>query len=407
MSIALSSRPPLEPTTNDIHRPVLRHKSSHLALQPNLDSSEDYPSAHSSIYEASLIQANASSEHVDEWDTPKRAESTEGPPSWENIVVNDAGEGVPISFLQPFSTKKTHTPHELYPITEQSSFATLRPADSFIMKGRPSTSTLRSRSPGLNGKKRKSFSLSDVPPAPKEEPAQKSPPPSPLPRPVRPYQAPPERMPTPPGLPAFNKPEAIDYRLPPPNSHRRDNWLSPSSAELEYRSQTIGLPKGVVMRGPDGILIRGKFTPIRSGHLPPMPVNRDTILQLPGQYSYATEPREREMNVESVRASTRCESSDRIMTLMQLEGERRKERTLSRSRRIHVFIDCLSCCGICGKGDVRGDLPAREIGSLEGVAESPRMRPLFVGGSNERCRQSLRGRWEDSGEMRHFFCSER
>jgi hypothetical protein len=383
MSSTSTSRQPLEPTTNDVHTsspplpnataktgPILRHKSSHHDLKPNLDSSEDYPSPHSSLYEASLIQAGI--ENTDTWvtqDSLAPADPTDGPASWESIIVNDLGEGVPISFLQPPSTKKTHTPHELYPITEQSSFATLRPAGSFTMKGRASTSTLRARSPGLNGKKRKSFSLADLQPIPVEEPTQESPPLSPAPRPVQPHQGPPERMPTPPGLPTFNKPEAISYRLPPPKPRWRDNCFNSSNAEMEWRKQTVGLPKGVVMRGEDGVLVRGKFIPIRSGHLPPLQAQRNTVFQTPGQYQ---EP-------EPVRVVSAQQGAD--MALPDWEAGRRrwkKERRERRLKRACWFIDFVLCCGLFEAGDCSAQTQNPYGG--DGVAESPRERPLFVGG---------------------------
>jgi len=64
----------------------------------------------------------------------------------------------------------------------------------------------------------------------------------------------------------------------------------------EYRAQTIGLPRGVVMRGDNGVLVRGKFVPIRSGHLPPQrqrhvvfsgPNTNGTALSGPTQYQDA------------------------------------------------------------------------------------------------------------------------
>jgi len=392
MSLTLDSRPPLEPTTNEVHTPspthpagtaktgpVLRHKSSHHALKPNLDSSEEYPSPHSSIYEASVIQA--SPENIESYETYNTydtydfvapARTTDEPPSWDNIIVNDEGEGVPISFLQPPSTKKTHTPHELYPITEQSSFATLRPSTSFTMKGRTSTSTLRPRSPGLNGKKRKSFSLSDVPPTPIEEPTQESPPPSPLPRPVQPHQAPPERMHTPPGLPTFNRPEAINYRLPPPKSSWRDGCFRASKEEVEWRKQTVGLPKGVIMRGENGVLVRGKFTPIRSGHLPPFPAQRHTVFQTPGQYE-EPEPARAVPVPQSQREEAQPFIRAERARLEELNRSRTKERAEKMERRLKKIERFIFCCGLC-------ELAAQNRHGFDGVAESPRERPLFVGG---------------------------
>ncbi|KAK0514140.1 hypothetical protein JMJ35_003862 [Cladonia borealis] len=247
--------------------PVPRRKPAHQDLNAHLDSSESYPSPHSSIYEASLVHLSSVEELKQkgrEHDVPAHT-TDDGPASWENIVVDASGNLVPASFLQSPTTKNAHIPHELYPITERSSLATLKA--SLRLQGQASTSTLRPHSPGLNGKKRKSFSLSNLPPTPERR---SSLPPSPLPIPARPHLPPPERVPTPPGLPTFGKPEAINYRLPPPKTRFRDFFRSASIvAEQEYHRQTAGLPRGVVMRGENGVMVWGKFTPIVSGHHPP------------------------------------------------------------------------------------------------------------------------------------------
>ena len=259
------SPPPSPPSATAKTGPVLRHKATHYGLNPNLDSSESYPSPHSSIYEASLIH-EASLERLktnDVEDHVPPPTTDNGLPSWDNLVSDASGNPVPVSFLQAPANKNAHIPHELYPITEKSSLATLQAPLSLKCQG--SVSTLRPRSPGLNGMKRKSFSLSDLPPTPERR---TSPPVSPLASPVQPRKRPPERVPTPPGLPTFGQPEAVSYRLSPPKSRFRDNFRTPTE-QREYIRQTVGLPKGVVMRGENGVLVRGKFTPIVSGHLPP------------------------------------------------------------------------------------------------------------------------------------------
>ena len=276
---ASSIRVPLDETTNESVSPppspssataktgpAPRRKPAHQDLNANLDSSESYPSPHSSIYEASLVHLSSTEDLKQKGGEHDVSAHTtdDGPASWENIVVDASGNLVPASFLQPPTMKNTHIPHELYPITERSSLATLKA--SLSVQGQASTSTLRPHSPGLNGKKRKSFSLSNLPPTPERR---SSLPPSPLPIPARPHLPPPERVPTPPGLPTFGKPEAINYRLPPPKTRFRDYFRSPSIAEQEYNRQTAGLPRGVVMRGENGVMVWGKFTPIVSGHHPP------------------------------------------------------------------------------------------------------------------------------------------
>ena len=260
------SPPPSPPPATAKTGPAPRHKPAIQGLNAYLDSSESYPSPHSSIYEASLVHLSSTEElkrKGRDQDVPVQA-TDDGPASWENIVVDASGNLVPASFLRLPVTNNAHVPHELYPITEKSSLATLKA--SLLLQGQTSTSTLRSFSPGLNGKKRKSFSLSDLPPTPERR---SSLPPSPIPLPTRPPLPPPERVPTPPGLPTFGKPEAINYRLPPPKTRFRDYFRSPSIAAQEFDRQTARLPRGVVMRGENGVMISGKFTPIVSGHHPP------------------------------------------------------------------------------------------------------------------------------------------
>ncbi|KAF6221457.1 hypothetical protein HO133_002313 [Letharia lupina] len=290
MGAASDARAPLESTTNEARTPtpsppsgtaktgpILRRKSATQALGAYLDSSESYPSPHNSIYEAPFA---TSQEHLDssarnDWDNAglgiinhltMRSNHDESP-AWLNITLDASGSPVPASFLRSTETaspeKLMHTPHVLYPITEQSSLATLRPLS---IVAHSSAATLRARASGL---KRKSFSTSDLPPSPNPTFQQRSRPSSPVLTPIQPPHPPPTRSPTPPGLPSFNKPEASNYRLPPPPARFRDKFRSPTAAEREWLKQTVGLPKGVVMRGEDGVLVRGKFTPIRSGHLPP------------------------------------------------------------------------------------------------------------------------------------------
>ena len=69
-------------------------------------------------------------------------------------------------------------------------------------------------------------------------------------------------------------PEATNYCVPPPgrsSGKRRKRYcfarLSPEVQE--WRRQTVGLPKNVVMRGDDGTMVRGKFLPSQSGHTGP------------------------------------------------------------------------------------------------------------------------------------------
>ena len=85
-------------------------------------------------------------------------------------------------------------------------------------------------------------------------------------------------------------PEATSYRLPPPTPERsgkkkRRLCFAKLSPEVqEWRRQTIGLPKNVIMKGDDGTLVRGKFVPLQSGHTGPVrrqpshPSPNDTVI---------------------------------------------------------------------------------------------------------------------------------
>ena len=85
--------------------------------------------------------------------------------------------------------------------------------------------------------------------------------------PKQPHLLPPSRMPTPPRIPSFNTPAACAYRLPPPETGSRDRLqMTISQAEREYLRQTRDLPRGTMMRGSDGTLVRGWWRPSQSGH---------------------------------------------------------------------------------------------------------------------------------------------
>lgn len=280
--------------------PPLRRKGTIKDLI-NLDSSESDPSRHSSLYEASIDPCHAFGDIADEDAWVHNNDIAETSPR-ANTVCSTNGDLVPGSFLEPITPPKLHTPHKLYPITEQPSFATLHPFhQSSSVNHRPSNLTLRSRrsrSPGLHGMRQKSFSLSDLPSwsstglLPAAEP---SPPASsrPVPKPNLPLHPPPVRSSTPPNLPRFGTPEACNYRLPRPaqisddgnddsdynktkkkkkkKEKRRKARLPSSTPEVrEWRRQTVGLPKNVIMRGDDGTLVKGKFIPAQSGHNAPV-----------------------------------------------------------------------------------------------------------------------------------------
>lgn len=121
------------------------------------------------------------------------------------------------------------------------------------------------------------------------------------------------------------------------------------------------------MRGSDGVMVRGKFTPIRSGHLPPIPQQQNTLLQTPGQYSAPP------VELEARRAVRTLQSADMVMEESRRTWKR--ERREKRWRKVYRVIDFVLCCGLCEIGKPK----ARGLGDLDGVAESPRQRTHFVG----------------------------
>lgn len=243
--------PPYGPVKPAIQR-ALRHKPSLRAFHPHVDSSEStIPSPHSSIYEAS-VQTPPLDDTI-----PESTRSFEFPPIPLTTIPPAADSNTPIypdsttlrlpesvQSSQIFAANSVHQPHVLAPISERPSASTLR----------TSISTYRARSLSL-----------PLPPPPSYSESSSlssrsaSPPNSVTAFPHLPNVSPPRRSPTPPGLPSFGSAAAVNYRLPPPRMRRRDRLRPATRQELEWRAQTVGLPRGVVMRGDDGILIRGRF----------------------------------------------------------------------------------------------------------------------------------------------------
>ena len=397
MGAASDARLPLESTTNEARTPTpsppfsgtaktgpaLRRKSATQALGVylDLDSSESYPSPHSSIYEAPFATSreNLDSSAINHWDGAgwgnakhfTTTSASDESPAWLNTVMDASGSPVPASSLETASPKKLiHIPHVLYPIIEQSSLATLRPL-SIITHS--SAATLRARASGL---KRESFSTSDLPPS--TSPTSQRPSPfSPVLAPIQPPHRPPTRSPTPPGLPSFNKPEASNYRLPPPPARFRDKFRSPTAAEREWLKQTVGLPKGVVMRGEDGVLVRGKFTPIRSGHLPPQS-------QVHGTYRLPTTGPEQEQRTmtgaltdDQPARVVRFESGH-IISNRNFKGRngqaaqdptpKKKKTKTEREERMEKWLKnaCwfIFCCGLCEEWDLAADVHQHGVQSI-------------------------------------------
>ncbi|MCJ1399203.1 hypothetical protein MMC11_002405 [Xylographa trunciseda] len=264
-------RPPLSESTNDLNTYVavasahtikttwpntLRRKASTRALHAQADSSESLPSSHSSIFEA--LYCDSSNENLD------------GKAAWLGTFVTGGSVSQPslstyASKLEPASippnppARSLHLPTPLETITEQKSVATLRAQQSFTARHKLSFSLddldLFRRSSRLF-KNSSSSSSAAVHPQPSH----------PL-YPVAPSTPPPPRMPTPPGLPTFNTEAATAYQLPYPSSNFRSLFRrNKTPEERQWLAQTARLPPGVLMRGDNGVLIRGRWRPSQSGH---------------------------------------------------------------------------------------------------------------------------------------------
>ncbi|KAI4143241.1 MAG: hypothetical protein L6R39_004648, partial [Caloplaca ligustica] len=282
-------RTPLQNTTNTMNHPESppfhtakttqsaksrRKFSIPFFRHQNLDSSETVPSPHSSLWDAPLAdQPLNTTLPVGDWDAsgselpppppekPKRRKKGKRKETSEVPSPPAALDSSPVTRLNP----DVHHPHLLDTITERSSRPTLRsyhPSVLSLRRDSPSISTLRARTSAI---RKESFSLADLPPTPRSLASSSK---SSLsirdatvqPFPNTPQYDPPERMPTPPGLPSFNTPEAINYHLPSPQlSFRHRFRLNPTPEEIQYRRQTARLPPGVVMRGENGELIRGRW----------------------------------------------------------------------------------------------------------------------------------------------------
>lgn len=316
---AFSERPPLAPNTNEARTDpqtplataktpqshlVLRHNVSFPPSHPHLDSSESIPSAHASIYEASVFDpstehvVNRSNENINcrsndnreavnvghhegcqiynDFDNEEERRAADEF-AWSNCVpvvysphrLEPITEKNSLVTLQTKTSKASFKPKGIRPLTDKSSQATLprhHRRSNLSLRPQPSASTLLAI-PTVQPTHRKSFSLPSLRRSNKSSSSSVT-----LTQsnylstlPIRPKRPPPERKPTPPGLPTFNTPAAINYRLPAPPTRFRDHFRSSKAAE-EYRRQTRALPRGVVMRGDNGEMIRGRWRAVPSGH---------------------------------------------------------------------------------------------------------------------------------------------
>ena len=277
-AIALNTTPALQPRS-------LRHQISRRKFHPNADSSEASPSEHSSIFEAFP--------HLSPSDTVTTPGPLIGSPT--DIFVtggrsagcwleNETHYDLPRPSTIPNSPtiRTVHHPTPLETITEQKSIATLRPRGSLHVKQKESVVSLLSRpasvrtiKAAVRARRKQSFSLDDLPLLRRSSRFFKS---SSSDStfltagtkptfPNQPCQPPPSRVPTPPGLPKFNTSAASNYQLPAPTLRFRDLFrLDNTPEEREWIAQTAALPRGVVMRGDNGVLVRGRFRAGQSGH---------------------------------------------------------------------------------------------------------------------------------------------
>ena len=148
---ASSERLPLTPNTNEARlepqtpfataktsqsKIILRHKVSFPPSHPHLDSSESIPSAHASIYEASIF--NPSTEHVNNRsdenvshssdDNNHNAEPFGLRQHWpkQKSLDHEEERRAADEFAWSNCVPIVHSPHRLEPITEKNSLATLQ-----------------------------------------------------------------------------------------------------------------------------------------------------------------------------------------------------------------------------------------------------------------------------------------
>lgn len=364
---------------------------------PNLDSSEDLPSPHSSLWDAPLADETVYTAIPNgNWDATV-ADITPPPPTTKpkkkgRRKANAKPTSPPVAIQPPaierFQTQSlldpnVHHPHLLDTITERSSLPTLRsqhPSIRSLQQRTPSATTLRLRTSTLH---KKSFSVSDVP-TPIHSPSDCSTKSSISSQnytiealPNQPVADPPERMPTPPGLPKFNTPEAINYRLPSPQLTFREKFRRhPTPEEITYHRQTAHLPPGVVMRGEGGELIRGRWRQGGlSGHtgygnqgaLDAHPFNRAPMAGIASEEDAAVEVRPQ----QALRTTPAVEPTSR-----HKKGTRWQR---------FVETTCFVCCGV-ERGPDGQVMPA--VVPRSGRAEPTASRPMMTGagGMEERGR---------------------
>lgn len=275
---ALNTSPALQPR-------LLHHQTSRRKFHPNADSSEASPSEHSSIFEAFPYPSPLDTVTARGYLTgPITGIFVTGGRSAGSWLENETQQDVPRPSTTPNSPtiRTVHHPTPLETISEQKSIATLRQRGNLHVKKKESVVSLLSRPASvqtikatIRARRKQSFSLDDLPLFHRssrflENSSSDSTILSADTKPTlpnQPCQPPPSRVPTPPGLPKFNTPAASNYQLPAPTLRFRDLFrLNDTPEEREWIAQTAALPRGVVMRGENGVLVRGRFRAGQSGH---------------------------------------------------------------------------------------------------------------------------------------------
>jgi len=160
--------------------------------------------------------------------------------------------------------------------------------------------------------------------------------------------------------------------------------------------QTVGLPRGVIMRGEGGVLVRGNFTPIRSGHFPPQRQRhaifragdagsnhshnaiRERSPQEPvvvDGHPRFTGPRMQSQGTTEGPLPASAAISDATQSEKKIKKGERSERMLN------IFYWFVGCCGICEKWEASAERGSGIQRGFDGSTVGGET-PLFVGGFN-------------------------
>lgn len=184
------------------------------------------------------------------------------------------------------------------------------------------------------------------------------------------------------------------------------------AGEREWRRQTVGLPKGVVMRGQDGTLVHGRFRPIRSVQLPPPQEGAHPVVSgkgagagtAGGRRSRRQREREREGPWMGGYTGTGAVRTDDLDRRRDDEGREEEERRVWKGgwrkvvkkkikekmeRRKKGFRRFLVACCLCEADEEPGRMqPAREMCEQETAHAEGRSERGEVNGVNGRAQVS-------------------